>query len=90
MSYPYTCPGGKQAYVKSMVAVNADAVSHWFEIRINNGFAALVSPVAQPLAAGARYSDTDAYTLKAGDIIELIADASNHVSYFISIIEETV
>jgi hypothetical protein len=90
-SYAYSCPGGKQAFIKSIVVVNNDAVGHWFEVRLNNGGSArLVTAIQQPLAAGARYSDTDGYCLATGNDIEVIADASNHVSYFISIIEESV
>jgi hypothetical protein len=88
---PYVCPVGKQAWIKTIVAVNEDAVGHWFEIRLNNGsVAVLISTVAQPIAAGARYSDTDQHAFYAGNQIEVIADAADLVSYFISVIEEPV
>jgi hypothetical protein len=86
----YTCPVGKQAWVKSIVVANIDLANpHQFDIfrTVVGGTATVLNDVDQTLAAGKCSANVAGYALVAGDKLQGWADADFIATFAISIIE---
>jgi hypothetical protein len=87
----YTCPVGKQAWVKSIVVANIDSVSRQFDIfRVSTGDPVVLNDVDKTLAAGACSANVAGFALVAGDQIQGWCDVDNMCTYAISIIEQAI
>lgn len=77
----YTVPAGKGCIVSSISLVNTDTVARTVNIYLKKSGSVSRRVCAKDLslAAGARYTDTLAYALSAGDIIEWDASAATIV-----------
>ena len=80
----YACPAATQAWIKTIVIVNLSNAPATFSLWLGTA----ISPVSQPLAAGAAYFDTNGYALMAGETLGGSVDSGSNCSVCVAIVEK--
>ena len=81
----YTVPTGNTSIAKSVVLVNTDSVERTVNLYVNFGTGSRrFIPKGLVLPAGAKFEDSSAITLEAGDFIEGDASAVSVIDFIVS------
>ena len=87
----YTCPGGTEAIIKTIILVNTDSVARDVNLyfKADGGTSRRIIPVDMELGIGYSMLFDNELTLEAGDVIEGDATAANVIDFSIHGIEVT-